>query len=99
MIIDYLDVVDVAPVPNKADSPPVIDSDIILTVTVSLEGFQTVSRRNAQIIEGSRLVEHAQFAQGASLNFRRQFSRWFPIKEALSVFIPEHFILKIIFKG
>jgi hypothetical protein len=91
MIIDYLDLVDVALVPNKADSPALIDSDTILAMAVSLESFQAVSRRNAQIIEGSRLVEHAQFAQGASLNFRRQFSRWFPVKELLSVFIQELF--------
>jgi len=59
MIINYLDLIDVALFPNKADSPPVIDSDTILPQAVSLEGFQTVSGRNPQVIKVSRLVEHA----------------------------------------
>jgi hypothetical protein len=91
MIVDYLDLVDIALVPNKADSPALIDSDTILAMSVSLESFQAVSRRSAQIIEGFRPVKHAQFAQGGSLNFCRQFSRWFPVKEPLCVFIPEIF--------
>jgi hypothetical protein len=91
MVVDYLHLVDVALVPNKADSPAVIDSDTILAMAVSLESFQTVSRRNAQIIDGFGPVKHAQFAQGGSVNFCWQFSRWFPVKEPLSFFIPELF--------
>ena len=87
MIVYYLDFIDVALFPHKADSPALIDSDTILAMAISLERFQAVSRRNAQIIEGSRLVEHAQFAQGGSVNFCWQFSRWFPVKEALCIFV------------
>jgi hypothetical protein len=69
MIIDYLDLIDVTLVPNKADSPALIDSDTIMAMAVSLESFQTVSRRNPQIIDGFGPVKHAQFAQGSSVNF------------------------------
>jgi len=86
-MIVYLDFVNVTSFPDKADSPPIIYSDTILTVTVSLQSFQTVSQWNAQIIEGSRLVEHAQFAKSPSLNFRRQFSRWFAVKKAFCIFL------------
>jgi len=70
MIINYLDLIDVALFPNKADAPPIVDSDNVLPMAVSLESFQTVSRRNSQVIQGSRPVEHPQFAQADPLNFR-----------------------------
>jgi hypothetical protein len=74
MIINYLHFVDIALLPNKANSPTVIDSDTILPQAISPESFQSVSRRDSQIFEGSRPVGHAQFAQADSLNFQGQFT-------------------------
>jgi hypothetical protein len=62
MVINYLNLIDIALFPNKADSPPVIGSDTILPQAVSFETFQAVSGRNSQVFKVSRLVEHAQFA-------------------------------------
>jgi hypothetical protein len=59
MIINYLDFINVAWFPNKADSPPVVDSDTMLPEAVSLESFQAVSRRNPQVLKGFGPVEHA----------------------------------------
>jgi hypothetical protein len=91
MIINYLDFIDIPLVPNKADSPPSVDSDIILSQAVAPENFQAVSRRNSQVIKGVRPVEHAQFAQADSLNLRWQFSRRFVVKEPFRFFILETF--------
>jgi hypothetical protein len=62
MIVNYLDLINVALSPDKADSPTVIDSDTIFPQAVSLEGFQAIARWNSQIIEVFRPVYHAQFA-------------------------------------
>jgi hypothetical protein len=71
MIINYLDFIDVALFPYKADSPAGVDSDTILPQAAPLKNFQAVSRRTPQVIKGVCPIEHAQFAQADALNLRR----------------------------
>ena len=89
MIINYFDLIDVPLVPYKADSPPVIDSDTILPQTVSLKTFKAVSRRNSQVVKGLCPIEHTQFPESNSLNFRWQFSQRFAVKESFRLLILE----------
>jgi hypothetical protein len=58
-IIHYLNLVDLSVFPNKADSPPVVDSDTMLSQAISLECFQAISRRHPQIVEGYGPMEQA----------------------------------------
>jgi hypothetical protein len=91
MIIDYLHLIDVALFPNKADAPPVVNSDTVLACPVALKKFKAVSRRNSKVFQGLRLMEHPQFAQTDTLNFRSQFPGGFSVKESLRFPILEPF--------
>ena len=61
MVVDNLDVIGVAIAPRKADAPAVIDPNAILSRSIPCQLFQAIGRRNLQIIEGMRIVEHTQF--------------------------------------
>jgi len=61
MVVDNLDVIGVTIAPRKADAPAVIDPNAILSRSIPCQLFQAIGRGNLQIIEGMRIVEHAQF--------------------------------------
>jgi hypothetical protein len=49
MIVDNLDIVRIPFSPRKADTPPRIDTDTMLTGTITRQLLQVVRRRDAQI--------------------------------------------------
>jgi len=55
-------------IPKEADSPLIINPDAILTFPVSNQLFQSVLRRNPQIIDILRSMNQAKFSQSDSLN-------------------------------
>ena len=71
MVVDNLDVIGVTIAPRKADAPAFIDPDAILSRSISYQLFQAIGRGNLQIIEGMRVIEHAQFPQGDLLDISR----------------------------
>src|SRR6476661_9384516 len=58
--------------PDKANSPLIIDPDRVLPPPIASESLKPVRGWHAQIIEPSGIVEKTQFAKCASLNVRRQ---------------------------
>jgi hypothetical protein len=52
VVIDNLDIVGIVFLPDKTNSKPVIDSHAILTLPVAFQGFQAITRRAPQILEG-----------------------------------------------
>jgi hypothetical protein len=87
VIVDDLDVVRVAVEPAKTNTPLVVDTNAVLSRTITGQFFQAVPRWNAQI--GKRLggVENQQLPQGRSLNRLRKFGASFPTKHALGLTI------------
>jgi hypothetical protein len=56
----------------QADSPAVIDPNAVLSRSIPCQLLQAVGRRNLQIVEGTSVVDHAQFTQGNLLDIGRQ---------------------------
>jgi hypothetical protein len=62
MVIHDFDAFGPATRPPKADSPLVVDADAVLPLPVTLQGLQSVTRRNPQIAEATRDLELAKLA-------------------------------------
>ncbi len=59
MIICDLDVERITDAPFEADSPLVIDSDAVLSCSVTAEFFKSIRRWNSQVVEISGIVDHS----------------------------------------
>ena len=51
MIVDKFDVVGIIAAPAKAKPPLTVDTNAELSSVVSLQGFQSIARRRAQIVQ------------------------------------------------
>jgi len=91
VIVDDLNVLCVAIAPDETDSPLIINPDAVLPPSVSGEGFQSVSRWNAEIFKLYTAVQHPQFPQGCLLNIGRQPSRILAMEDRLRFPTPETF--------
>lgn len=76
MIILDDDVMGILIHPAEADAPLLIDTDTVFSLAVSFECFETVRRRDAEIVEVDRLVDHGELVQSTLLNLSRQLSRF-----------------------
>ena len=63
MIVDDLDLQHPALEEAKADAPLVVDTDAPLTLSVALEGLETVVRWNSQLFDSDNAIEDSEFAQ------------------------------------
>jgi hypothetical protein len=43
--------------PLKADSPLVVDTDAVLALPISLQGFQPVARQSGEIFQARRRIQ------------------------------------------
>lgn len=70
MVIGNLNVERIAAMPLETDSPLVIDSYTVLPCAVTAEFFESIRRRDTQIVEIDGIVDHSQFAKSHLLNIR-----------------------------
>jgi hypothetical protein len=75
MVVNNFNVERVPRLPPKADSPLIVDTNTVLSGSLSPEPLQAVRRRHAQILKGSSPMEHPKFAQGNLLDISRQLLR------------------------
>jgi hypothetical protein len=61
--------------PFEADSVLVVDTNAVLTFSVSVKRFQSVTGRREQIAQIIAIVQIDQFAPSGLLDDQRQFSR------------------------
>jgi len=61
MVIYDRDIESIAILEAKTDTPPIIDANTPLTFTVTAQGFQPVTRRDTEVFEFIRVVQHLQF--------------------------------------
>ena len=71
--------------PPEADTPLIIDSDTVLSCSITAQMLEPVARRNPKILETTRGVNLPQLAQHARVKGRDSLPR----KQALSLTIPE----------
>ena len=51
MVVRYFNVIDIAVFPPKADSPPIIYPDAILSLAIAFHGLKPVARRNSEVLQ------------------------------------------------
>jgi len=75
MIINDLHFVGVVLPPQKANSPPLIDADAVLALTVSFQLLQVIRWRHLEVNEGASIVQHSQLPICNLLDIRGQAAR------------------------
>src|SRR5437773_1525968 len=83
MIIYYLHAFRTAIIPNKTNTPLIIDPDTILALSVGFERFKPIPRRRLQVQQPVSAMQILQLAASGILNIRRQLSRTFAMKDPL----------------
>jgi hypothetical protein len=63
MVVDDLDTIRGAIAPDKTDAPLVIDPDAMLAAAVSCQGFETITRRRAQVRQPDCGGEHVELSE------------------------------------
>ena len=91
VVINDLDVIGIPAPPDEADAPLIVDSDGILARTITTQFLKPVSRRNAQVLDPVRRVDHGQLAQGRPLQIGGQFPDGPAMEQILSPLIPKAF--------
>ena len=62
MVVDDLHIVGVTISPFETDAPLVIDSNAMLAGTVAAQFLKTIRRRDTEISQCRRSIEHAQLS-------------------------------------
>ena len=75
--------------PPEADTPLIIDSDTVLSCSITAQMLEPVTRRNPKILETTRGVNLPQLAQRNASDARVKGRDSLPRKQALSLTIPE----------
>lgn len=89
MVVRYLDTIRIAIAPLETDTPLVVDANAVFPLAISVQLFEAIPRRYAEIGETRRRVEHPQLAQGDMLHVLCKRARPFAIEYALGFPIPE----------
>ena len=75
--------------PPEADTPLIIDSDTVLSCSITAQMLKPVARRNPKILQTTRGVNLPQLAQRNASDARVEGRNRLPRKQALSLTIPE----------
>lgn len=89
MIVRDLDVIRIPAPPVEANPPLIIDPDAVVPSAVSRESFQSVPRRNTQVLKRPGRVQHCEFTLGYLLDIRSQFPGLLSQEDLLSLLVPE----------
>ena len=68
MVVDDLYVFSTRVCPAEAQAELVVDSDTVLTGSISSQFFKSITRRHAQIVQDARDLELSEFAQRHTLD-------------------------------
>ena len=68
MIVGYLDIVGIATGPGKTNSPLVVDSNAVLSLSIAFQGFESISRRNPKEFKFHRGMNLEKFPTGNALD-------------------------------
>lgn len=85
MVIDDFNVIGIPVLPAKADTPPIIDADTVLSRAFPFKRFESIRRWNSQIPESLRLVQHPEFPESDALDISGEPPRRGPVEQRLRV--------------
>ena len=88
MIIDDLHLVSVTLSPLETDAPLIVNSDAVLTPTVTMKFLQTIAGRDAQVLQRLRVVQHYELAPRGVLDALKAWTA-LAVEERFRVFAPE----------
>jgi len=88
MIIDDLHLISVRLSPLETDAPPIVDSDTVLTLTVTVKLLQAIAGRDAQVVQRLCVVQHYELATRGDFDTLKAW-RALAIEERFRVFAPE----------
>ena len=71
VVVYQLHLVSIALSPDKTEAPLIVDSDTVLTPSVTRERFQPISRRNPEVVEVEGVVQDHEFLLRPSLDTQR----------------------------
>jgi len=75
MVVCDFHLIGVSILPDETKAPLIIYSDAVLSGPIALKFFQAICRRDSEVIECLRIVEHTQLAQCRLLDITGEFSR------------------------
>ena len=91
MIIFQPDVFGIFLIPFKTKTPLIIHPNAVLILAIAFQSLQMIGRRNPEIIEGVRLVQHEKLSKGSLLDLLWGFSGDLPAPDSLSFIRSETF--------
>ena len=83
MVVNYLNSTRAISCPYKTDAPLIVNANAVLPFSIVFQCFEPIGRRNSQVIQHLRFVQHEQFSQSDLLNFARQFTRHLALRMSL----------------
>jgi hypothetical protein len=89
VVIDYLNIMGVAPAPPEADSPPLVNPDAMLPPSVTRQPLKAIAWRNPQIGQLLGSIENQKLAACSPQNLTRDAPCWEPVEYSLRIPIPE----------
>jgi hypothetical protein len=73
MVIDKLNVVSIPITPHKADAPPIVDANAVLSRSITFERFQSIARRRRKVAQLCGTVQLPQFSLRHPLETSKPF--------------------------
>ena len=89
VIIDDLDGIRPRWRPAEADAPLVVDADAVLPFPIPLQGFQTITGRNAQIVQASCGMHLIELARSQGCDRLRNAPDELAVEDRLGVLVLE----------
>ena len=68
MIVNDFNVMKAVTIDHKADAILIVDPNAVLSLAITMEQLQMIRRRDSQILQTSRIVDHNQLAERDTLN-------------------------------
>jgi len=84
VVINDFDFIGMPLAPGKANAPLIVDTDAVLTVTITLKLLKPIARQGRKCAQIGGSVEHIQFSQRLPLDGPEALY-YFPAEEALGV--------------
>jgi len=89
MVVDDFNVECIPRAPAKTESPLLVHADAVLPLPVTFKLFQSVSRRDPQILKDGCGVQYSEFPKRNSMDTRPELPDGFTPKKAFRVSILE----------
>jgi len=67
--------------PSETEARLIVHPNTVATFKIPFDGFQSIGRRNYQIVKIFRLIQHKELSEQPFLNIQRKFPGHFPFPD------------------